>query len=95
MSEGAGRSVRPHKARLSSLALDAVFERYKDMDAVRTVHAHYVEACVALLRAARRFDTLQEPKWAQNIESHVASLETQARAHILDIAERAGRRLQP
>ena len=94
MSEGAGRSVKPHKARLSSLALDAVYERYKDLDAVRVVHAQYVEACIAVLRVARRFDTLNEPKWAKSVEEHVASLELQARAHILDIAERAGKRVQ-
>lgn len=93
MSEGAGRSVRPHKARLSALALDRVFAQHSDLESVRMVHAQYVEACVALLRVARRFDTLQEAKWAQSIEAQVASLETQARAHITDIAERAGRRV--
>jgi hypothetical protein len=85
-------SVRPHRARLSSLALDRVFEAHKDLDAVRQVHAQYVEGCVALLRVARRFETLRENKWSQSVEAMVASLETHARMHILDIAERAGRK---
>ena len=88
-------SVKPHKARLSSLALDRVYADHRDLEQVRTVHAHYVEACVALLRVARRFETLHESKWAKSVEAMVASLETHARVHITEIAERAGRTVRP
>lgn len=81
-------STPPHRARPSAQALDAAFEANASNPEVRAVHALYVDACVALIRTARRMEATAGPMWAAGVEALVVLCEQRATRHIEAIALR-------
>jgi hypothetical protein len=82
-------STPPHRTRPSAAELDRVFAANNKSEHVRTVHALYIEAAIALLRVARRLEALNEGRAAAVVEAQVVMIEAQAARHIEAIALRA------